>query len=190
MNTRHRSTGTRILDTREACDADIDDIMALEESGFGLGIRETREVFSNRIRAFPAGFLMLVDPSRGGISIGYICSELWEFRATVGPQSFEVNHDISTSHRREGTELYISSMTVLPALRGQGAGSFLFERCINHVRERHPIVGSVILMVNETWEHARRIYVHNGFSQIARFEGFFHPVGKESQAAIIMRKQL
>jgi ribosomal-protein-alanine N-acetyltransferase len=181
--------GDTRFQVREANLADIDVIMTLESSGFAIGIREKREVFLGRIATFPQGFMIASDGMTSDV-FGYICGELWPFRMSVTEKDFAVDHNISVAHASAGSELYISSMTIRPDYRNRRLGAWLFVKCIEHAREACPQIASVILMVNDTWTHARRIYASQGFAEIAHFPDFFQPVGIPAQGASIMRRFL
>lgn len=167
--------------------ADIDQIMAVERAGFEKGIVEKKDVFAKRIRAFPAGFLCL-KISDSSQMIGYISSEIWPLKNPVVPEMFTLNHDISHSHKTNGEELYVSSMTIVPEFRNKGLGRKLFEECISRIRVKYTAIKSTILIVNETWEYANRIYLSSGFVELFRIPNFFLPANGLPQTAIVMRK--
>jgi ribosomal-protein-alanine N-acetyltransferase len=180
------SKNTRI---RTASLQDMDTIMALEKDGFEKGIIERRSVFENRIKVFPSGFLLLFAGKRDEI-VGYICSEIGHRKDPIVPETFILNHAIQDTHTVSGDELYVSSMTVSPAFRGRGLGRMLFLQCIERSCHSYPAIRSVILIVNESWQHARDIYTTSGFVEQLRIAGFFTPMGKTPQVAIVMRKEL
>lgn len=167
--------------------SDIKEIMAVELSGFAAGIVEREEVFLERIDVFPDGFLLVKNLARGKI-IGYICSEIWHRRDPVQKNMFTLNHGIRGLHDSNGDEIYISSMSILPAYRSKGIGSLLFNSCIDRLVEAHPNLRSTILIVNETWTHARKIYLRAGFEELFSIDGFFTPINEAPQAAIVMRR--
>ncbi len=172
-----------------ATEADLDEVMRLEHSGFLPGIIERPDVFLERIRVFPEGFLVArTGPEQR--AIGYICSEIWPYRDPIDASMFELNHGIAATHREDGDELYVSSMTILPSLRGQGLGRRLFAECIERARSTHSGIFSVLLIVNETWGNARKIYMTEGFIERFRIKGFFTPSDCAPQDAIVMRRGL
>lgn len=169
---------------------DIEEIMSLELLGFSPGIIERPDVFLDRVKYFPDGFLVAREKVDGR-AIGYICSEIWTRHKVVDEGMFTLNHDIESSHNPKGTEIYISSMTIHPEFRNRGLGGVLFSTCINNlIANINPRICSAILIVNETWKHAKQIYVKDGFVELFRIEGFFTPNGTHPQAAIVMRRQL
>lgn len=165
----------------------LDEIMGLEHQGFPPGIAERPDVFLERLKVFPDGFLV-ARPQPDSPLIGYVCSELWEFSDPVDLQSFELNHGIESTHKIHGDEIYVSSMTINPALRAKGYGRALFTGCLNHLAGKYPNVRSALLIVNETWTHARNIYGSEGFQEIDRIKDFFTPEGVTPQDAIVMRR--
>jgi len=78
-------------------------------------------------------------------------------------------------------------MTIDPRYRGAGLGAVLFGECVARLTERFAL-RSVILIVNETWTHARQIYLRGGFRDCGRIEEFFAAPEHAPHAAIIMRK--
>lgn len=172
----------------EATAADLDRIMELERQGFAAGHQEQRSAYAQRIATFPQGALMAW---RGSDCVGCVFSEIW--RATPKPDAahFTLGHDIRERHDPvRGTELYISSMTLAPSVRGQGLGGLLLRGCMAHVAQAFPGVASVLLLVNANWAPARRIYADAGFAEIARLDGFFHPQGEEPEDGIVMRRPI
>lgn len=176
------------LHLREATLHDIPAIMAMELSGFAPGDREERSVYEERLSVFPSGALVA---QRQGELVGCIFSELWRPRADYHAGHFELGHSIRERHDPEGgRELYIASMTIAPQARSQGAGALLFNGCIAHVRQRQPQMESALLLVNETWQAARRLYARSGFSELFTLPGFFKPHPGVLQDGVVMRKCL
>ena len=169
----------------EATLHDLDQIMDMEAQGFASGNTELREVYELRIRTFPQGSLIAYS---GADYVGCIFSEIWKESALPAAGNFTLGHDILERHDPvHGTELYITSMTISPTFRGKGLGSQLFVGCINRVAAAYPQLTSALLLVNETWSHARAIYEAAGFREVVRFRNFFHPDGKTFEDGIVMR---
>lgn len=172
----------------EATLPDMDRIMALEAAGFSAGNRELREVYEARISAFPQGSLLAF---AGPACVGCIFSEIWRASPIPLAEHFRLGHDILDRHDPVlGSELYISSMTVNTAFRGKGLGTQIFLGGINHVAKAFPQLTSALLLVNETWAPARRIYAASGFREVARFKGFFNSHGVADEDGIVMRRSI
>jgi ribosomal protein S18 acetylase RimI-like enzyme len=172
----------------EATANDLDRIMELEHSGFADGTRELRATYAQRIATFPQGSLMAW---LGPDCVGCVFSEIW--RATPQPDvaQFTLGHDIRERHDPvAGTELYISSMTLAPACRGQGLGEPLLRGCLDHVARAHPQLNSALLMVNARWLAARRIYCGIGFREVGRLDGFFTAQAGTLDDGIVMRRSM
>ena len=173
----------------EATPADLlDRIMELERQGFAAGHREDRAAYAQRIAAFPQGSLMAW---RGADCVGCVFSEIW--RAVPEPVAahFQLGHDIRERHDpAHGTELYISSMTLAPSVRGQGLGAPLLLGCLTHVAQACPQVQTAVLLVNAAWTPARRIYAGVGFVEVACFSGFFDAGDGLRQDGIVMRRSI
>jgi [ribosomal protein S18]-alanine N-acetyltransferase len=176
------------MNIRRARPADLPAIMALEALGFVPGTHEEADVYAERIAVFPDGFLVAED--EGGTMLGCISSELWPFTDPPAHERFSIGHSIADIHSPANDEIYISSMTVAPQARGHRLGERLFTECIARCKRAYPQVRSAILLVNETWVHARRIYERQGFTEIMRLPGFFRPAGLAPADGIVMRKEL
>lgn len=171
-----------------ATPADLDRIMALERQGFAAGHREERAAYAQRIATFPQGSLMAW---HGEDCVGCVFSEIWHAATEPNAEHFRLGHDIGERHDPVGgTELYISSMTLSPTVRGQGLGTPLLLGCLEHVARAFPRLESAVLLVNADWAPARRVYAGVGFVEIACFNGFFDAGDGTRQDGIVMRKPL
>ena len=174
------------LVVRRAVASDIADIMSLEVAGFEPHIREAAPIFEERMSVFPAGFMVAEDDS--GALIAYLCSERWTRRDALSAEDFKVGHSARERHDGNGGVLYISSMTVSPSQRGKGLGARLFSSAIDAITGSQHGIEQNLLMVNESWLHARRIYASCGYVEILRFAAFFGAVSQPSQDALILFK--
>lgn len=171
---------------RPAIHDDLVAVMALEERGFAHSIQEPAAVFLERIDVFSMGFLIATDMDAQ--VLGYICSEIWPYRVRIQPESFALGHSIRDRHTSSGTELYISSMAVSPTARGQGLGLRLLSDCLQRAVASHPLITSAILLVNERWTSAARIYRQLGFAEIEAFTQFFTNADGSGSDGHVMRK--
>jgi len=172
----------------EATVRDLDQIMDMEANGFAPGNQELRTVYELRIRAFPQGSLMAYS---GPECVGCFFSEIWKESSIPVVEHFTLGHDILERHDpMQGTVLYIASMTISPAFRGKGLGSQLFPGCIDRVAATFPQLTCALLLVNETWGHARGIYEAAGFKELVRFKHFFKPYGTAHEDGIVMRRAI
>jgi ribosomal protein S18 acetylase RimI-like enzyme len=172
----------------EATANDLDRIMELERQGFAAGHQELRSAYAQRIATFPQGSLMAW---RGVDCVGCVFSEIWQATPQSDAAHFTLGHDIRERHDPVlGTELYISSMTLAPSVRGLGLGTPLLTGCLENVARQFPGVTSALLLVNANWVTARRIYAGAGFVEIARLDRFFSTRGAEPQDGIVMRRKM
>lgn len=170
----------------EATFDDLPRIMAMEAQGFVDGLREGVEVYARRIAVFPTGALLAY---RGDEPVGCVFCEIWRPASAWQAEHFALGHDIEARHDPvAGTELYISSMTVAPTCRGEGLGAWLLRGCLAQVRAACPQLRTALLLVNEHWTQARRIYAAEGFVTEGRLEGFFQPAEGPAQAGLVMRR--
>ena len=181
-------TAAQPLRLVEATPDDLDRIMALEQQGFAAGHREQRTAYAQRIATFPQGSLMAW---RGEDCVGCVFSEIWQATPQPNATHFALGHDIRSRHDPlQGTELYISSMTLAPVVRGQGLGVVLLQACLDHVTAVFPQLESAVLLVNATWTPARRIYTGLGFMEIGCLAGFFEAEDGARQDGIVMRRPI
>lgn len=176
------------LTFRSATEYDLDRIMAMETAGFAPGDREAREVYARRIEAFPEGALLAC---LGAQTVGCVFTEIWRPVPIPAREAFALGHDIRDRHDPvAGAELYVASMTLDPAFRGRGLGKPLLLGALNHVAVRYPRVSSVLLLVNSSWDRARRLYAAAGFHEVTRLPGFFRPSSQLCEDGIVMRRAL
>lgn len=167
---------------------DLDRIMDLERQGFAAAHQEQRSAYAQRVGAFPQGSLMAW---LGADCVGCVFSEIWRYAPQPDAAHFTLGHDICERHDpAQGTELYISSMTLAPSVRGLGLGAPLLQGCMARVAQAFPGVTSVLLLVNANWTAARRIYTGAGFEEIARFDRFFDANGAAPEHGLVMRRPI
>jgi len=173
---------------RKATKKDIDSIVNIENNGFDEGLRETKDTFVERIEIFNDGFLVLTDEDSK--ILGYISSEIWDYRLQVDEKDFALNHSIRSKHKDSGDELYVSSMVLSKQMQGKGWGHILFDYLVDTIKEFYPNLKSSILIVGTKWKEAQKIYFNKGFLEIGVIKDFFQPLSGENSDAIIMRKPL
>lgn len=173
--------------------ADIEEIMRIEDACFSPGIRESRDVFIDRISTFPDGTLVMrqnIGSARD--CAGYLSSEIWNEVPACLHEAWGLGHSAKDRHAADGEILYISSFAVDPAFRGKGAGRFFFQESLDRICWANPRIKKVVFIVNETWVAARRIYETEGFAYTGKLELFFAPEkpdGKRTDA-LVMEKSL
>lgn len=172
---------------RVATEKDIKDIMKIETSSFSLEICENEDTFLERINTFSDGFYLM---EYNNSVIGYIGTEIWEYKEETDNKYFTLGHSIKETHNPNGNELYISSMGILPDFRGKGLGKVLFQDSINYIINKNKNIKSEILIVSEKWDNARKIYKKNGFCEILNVKDFFVYNNDYKENGIVMRKYL
>lgn len=173
---------------RKALKSDIKAIMQIENEGFDDGIKENENIFIERINTFNDGFLILSDVN--DMVVGYISSEIWNYKDKINENDFALEHSIKIKHDYNGDELYISSMVLSDELKGKGWGHILLYYLIDNIKEYYPNIKSAVLVVCTDWKHARKIYRNKGFVEIYTMKDFFKPINSLSSDGIIMRKDL
>lgn len=176
-----------IFSLRTASESDIDSIMRIEENSFGEYIREEKSVFLERISVFPGGFLMF---ERNFSPAGYLSSELWEALPKNEDEycSFcALNHSSGSRFCSSGKILYISSFALLPECRGKGKGFSLFCDSLKFF-ERNYGVTDFVLLVNERWRGAERLYKKCGFREVFSAGHLFENSRVDFSAGIFMTK--
>lgn len=175
------------LNIRAARPDDINRIMELEDGGFHQRIQEDQSVMLKRMQHFPAGFLVLANDS--DVASGYLCSELWDSDGSLQESAFALGHDIKDTHRSNGSQLYISSMTVAREYRGSGLGKKFFQQSVHMLRTELTHLRGSILLLSAEWTGAHKIYQDSGYTEIARLKDFFAAIATHDADAIIMQTQ-
>jgi len=169
---------------RSARPLDLDDILIIEDESFDPAIRESREIFRERLEAFPEGFVILEIQGR---TAGYLCSELWNLSGPPAPADFALGHSATERHSPGGRTLYISSYGIRKDLRGRGLGKALFRGFLDRAPAAFAF-DDVILLVSETWTGARGIYEAEGFRQVLTLPGFFRFEGGTLSDGAVLRR--
>jgi ribosomal-protein-alanine N-acetyltransferase len=81
-------------------------------------------------------------------------------------------------------------MTIHPKYRGIGLGRMLFEELIARLKSKYSTIFSAVLIVNEAWKNARKIYEGVGFKTITVIEEFFPLSGGTLQDGLVMRMKI
>lgn len=113
---------------RPASPADLDEIMAVEESAWPEGTRATREAFIERLNVFPEGFLVAVLNKH---IVGVLTSQRISFIPGQPASGWEKTTNggfIGTTHQSEGNTLNVVSVGVAEGYQGRGIGSHLIKR--------------------------------------------------------------
>jgi ribosomal-protein-alanine N-acetyltransferase len=155
--------------------SDIGGIMSIEDSAFSEGIRENAETFLERLSIFPKGNTLLLEEVETQRSArkpaGYFCSELWDEIPPPEPEFYALGHSMKERNVSSGNILYISSLAMMPGIKGQGR--FLFNESLKLICTANPQIRSIILLVNELWLPARHIYETEGFRYTEVLKSFF-----------------
>jgi len=155
---------------RQAFITDIDHIMKIEKASFIPQIQEEKDVFIQRIKCSPSGFLVFIDEASEQIA-GYICGEAM---SEIPQTALEIalGHN-PKKQKKNAPFFYISSFAILPEFRGNGNGKKLWNECLNYFLQQNKELKYFLLLVNKEWENARHIYENSGFELINTFKDFF-----------------
>ncbi|GHV95500.1 hypothetical protein AGMMS50293_18200 [Spirochaetia bacterium] len=167
--------------------SDIENIMKLEEKCFNKYTREEKKVYIERIEVFSDGFVIMENDKK---FIGTVSSEIWQYVPNIDKNTFTLGHSIRNQIKLEGDELYISSIGILPEYRDQGFGEELFFELIKNIKSKYPRVNRGILLLNEEWKYARKIYLKNNFKECTVLHGFFNADDGTKKDGIVMRKDI
>ena len=180
---------------------DIDSIMKIERQAFIPQIQEKKKTFEKRLEIFPNGFLILSDASEAAVkqngnavTCGYLCSEIWSSLPSptdsdeIFTRKFKLGHNIKDTHDSSGRYLYISSFAILRDYQGKGLGKRFFENALAALCGAYKKVEKVVLLVDEEWKNAIRIYETLGFSHVRTLPNFFPTFGKTGIMSIFEKK--
>jgi len=181
---------------------DIDSIMKIERQAFIPQIQEKKKTFEKRLEIFPNGFLILSDASekvvkenRSALTCGYLCSEIWSSFPSAGDsddvfmRKFKLGHNIKDTHDANGRFLYISSFALLREYQGKGLGARFFENSLAALCGSFRNVEKVVLIVNEEWKGAIKIYKSLGFEEVRTLKDFFPTLGKTGMMSLFEKKR-
>lgn len=183
-----------MLKIENAKPCDIKNIMQIEKESFAVDIQESEEVFFERIKIFPEGFLLFFEEEdsvceknladlQSRCPLGYFSTELWS--GIPDSQDFAVGHDIKKLHSPDGKILYISSFALSKNARGKGNGFALFLQSLKRL-ENLFLLEREVLLVNEKWQGAKHIYEKAGFKETMKVPGAF----PDSKFGIFMEREL
>ncbi len=102
---------------------------------------------------------------------GYFCTELWE-KIPKTQEDFTLGHDIKKVHSENGKILYISSFALLKEFRGNGNGKKLFSQSLDFLKSKLNFE-KILLLVNENWLGAKKIYLSYGFKELFACKNIF-----------------
>lgn len=180
-----RRTENRAAAVRAATPGDLAQILRVESASFIPLITESGEVFAERIKKCPESFFVFTDGEDGRV-FGYICAEKMD---SVPRSSARLALGHTPRQSAAGTVLYISSFALLPEYRGRGLGGRLWRESVR-LFSALPSVRTIILLVNEKWAAARKIYEDDGFRAVRTFPRFFPSENGTSAAGILMGKNI
>jgi ribosomal-protein-alanine N-acetyltransferase len=181
---------------------DIFQIMNIERQSFIPAIQEKKRVFEKRLKIFPEGFLLLADCSdevilknKTALVSGYLCAERWDENFTLeNPENldkksykalekrFSLGHNPLLTHKSSGTILYVTSYALLKDYRGKGLGEKFFLNALAALVSSLSGIKKVLLLVDEDWQAARKIYQKVGFKEVFTFKDFFPTLQKKEFA--------
>ncbi|MBQ3620685.1 MAG: hypothetical protein II940_03320 [Methanosarcinaceae archaeon] len=178
----------------------IDSLMLTEDKCFAEGIREERSVFLERLEtSFFCNTVLKYQPFTGSESgcspddmaseiYGYFCSEIRGCMPGLTKNDFALGHSAKEAHDPEGHILYISSFAVrpdAPRKNKKGLGRFFFRRSLDMILKKNQKIGRIVLIVNEDWAPARRIYETEGFITTGEIPGFFETADGRRKAYVM-----
>lgn len=181
---------------------DIDSIMKIERQAFIPQIQEKKKTFEKRLEIFPNGFLILSDASEtavkqngNAVTCGYLCSEIWSSLPSptdsdeIFTRKFKLGHNIKDTHDSNGRYLYISSFAILRDYQGKGLGKRFFGNALAALCGSFKNVEKVVLIVNEEWKGAIKIYKSLGFEEVRTLKDFFPTLGKTGMMSLFEKKR-
>lgn len=112
--------------TEGANKQDISRIVEIDKKAFGVG-GVSEKMIKSQLEVFPEGILIAKE---GGEVVGVVCCERHK------EQTFpSYGHDVSKTHSKEGSLIYLSVITVAEEFRNKGIGSLLLEKVSDLAKE-------------------------------------------------------
>lgn len=160
----------------------LDLLMDTEAQSFVPLLQENRETYKKRIAAYPDYIYFFYDENNN--YFGYFCGE---FLNKVPENSKEIafNH-IPVTGKGRGI-FYISSFAINKNYRQKHLGKTMFEMVFN-ILIRDSSIKEMVLLVNEKWGSARRIYETFGFKVINEFPKVFPPETADKYTSGLLMK--
>jgi len=152
----------------------------------------------------------VIKKNKSALVCGYLCGELWDFlpeKAQLDLDSsnlsekelkskkkeaksqekklekrFSLGHNPLYTHKSNGSYLYFSSFALLKNYRGRGIGEKFFLNSLAALSSAFSQVKSIVILVDQEWENALKIYKKLGFSEKYRLEKFFPTIQKKEFA--------
>ena len=155
---------------RKAEQGDLAAVMQVERQSFEENIVEDESVFADRIAYASDCNYVLVKADTQSVC-GYFTAELWD-SSQMGADAFALGHSVRKRHQPAGTALYISSVALLPEVRGQSIAEHFCAASIERIVAVFPQLERSILLVHEDWHKAIRIYEKQGFIRTQGLERF------------------
>lgn len=153
--------------------------MKIEKDAFSRDIVEKSNVYLERLKVFPQGFLVA---ERDKLLQGFFTTELW-IDKDLNEDDFLLGHSIEKSHNIEGSILYISSFALAKRVQGKGSGKKLFNSFLTTILNTYPHITKVVLLVSTKWLKAHKIYKNYGFKKEFVIKDFFN----KGQDGIVMK---
>ena len=147
----------------------LDFLMETESQSFVSELQEKRETYFNRINTFPEYVFLFFDDENN--YFGYFCGELLN---KIPETAEEIAFDHTPCNTSDGHVFYISSFAINKKYRKMHLGKIMFTK-VFEILQKDSKIQEMILLVNEKWESARRIYEGCGFKIINTFENVFPP---------------
>lgn len=169
---------------RSATPADAANIVtAFSKSSANL----SAEDLNKRMAVFQDGVQIIVD-AQNEKCVGFLLSEIWDFKRTRDCSDFTVRSDISSTHDYNGTELHISAVSIVDELKDTGMADFLMTTAINGLRMAYPRLRSVVAITHQGCRKSREFFAKRRFIAVDQISGFNGCAGHLLNNAIVMRK--
>lgn len=160
---------TQLLSSNYSKDELLDFLMETESQSFVKELQETRETYLNRINAFPDYVFLFFDEENK--YFGYFCGE---FLTKIPETAEEIAFNHTPCNTNHGNVFYISSFAINQNYRKMHLGKTMFNK-VFEILKNDSKIKEMVLLVNEKWGRARKIYEDCGFKIINSFERVFPP---------------
>lgn len=145
--------GNVMYKIRQVQEADLPDVADLDYEAFSpYGTAENAETFVLRFKAFPSGFVVLIESDE---IVAYGCSEKWLTEREPG-----LDENPLDTHKPNGKIFCITGMAVRVKHRGKGYGLAVLDHLIQ-IAEREECTKIIL----ET-THAQGLYLKRNFKII------------------------
>lgn len=170
-----------MLEIRKCTLSDLNDLYHLEITSFFGNSPESKKTIQDRLSCYLEGCIVAYYDEKFA---GGILSELWS-HSNNDYSKFKLDHDVKKQYSKDGNELYISTVAVLPEFQGKKIANAMLDYFIHNIYLSNKTIKYCSLIVSNNWPKAIYLYEKHGFKKKSLIANFFEE-NNEFHDGIIM----